>query len=453
MVAVKVSRIRHVLERTGTRLTVRSLPHHGSGSAGIAAGSNNVDGSRPTQARPQSVADRLSEMLDQNALRVRPPVRNLRNQRQRDEMLLRDHSPGRANTPNRTSTPRIGRIEAAAASVPASATHGRAGFTTDQERADALEAQRISRELDRQEAAAARQANPPPRGGLGAGGAEAYGIEPRMARGPGRSWLNFLGAGPTAGGMGFYMNGEQLGAPAMTGFPGGLPGLGIYPGMLRQPHMGPSIEDMWKGINYIGHRASPQPGYTFDFDRENNEAGAGPTDVIRLDCDEDEPWTQELGQQVNERRHHKPHLVCAECQAPLRVSEGMRDEDDRVFALRCGHVMDAKCYEKISRPLAEIIPDEVLGGDSTQTNGHDTASMAVEADDENMAIGSKRKRKVAAPVAAPPAKKTGRGRPAKVVPEEFEWKCPVGGCGRAFKSLKRGGIWMPDPGAATQLFV
>lgn len=275
-----------------------------------------------------------------------------------------------------------------------------------------------------------------------------------MVGGAGRGgWLPGLG-------VGLFDNMDfgawRRGGPGLAGMLPGMMAMGLnamnpVPPVWRA--QGPSIEDMWKGINYVGHRDSPQPGYTFDFDRENNEAGAGPTDVIRLDTDEDSPWTQDLGQDVAERKHSKPHLVCAKCQAPLRVSEGMRNEDDRVFALNCGHVVDAKCYEKISRPEAVIIPDEVLGGDALITNGQATATPVGEADDV-MATGSKRKRKGAASAAAPPVKKATRGRPAKAAPEEYTWNCPVGErCGRTFKSVKRGGVWMPDPGAATQLFV
>ena len=370
-----------------------------------------------------------------------------------------------------------------------------------------------------------------PRNGIGAGGAGAWGMNQgaEEAAANDGGWAGGLqGLGRLGGRFAHYL-------PDPFGFePGGflgerepnqwLPGIlqrnrGLY---LAPPHafghvhgLPPSIEDAWKGCNYVGHRDPPRSGYTFDFDRENNEAGAEPTDIIRLDTDEDAPWTQELSHRHVEKQHHKPHLVCARCQVPLRVSEGMRNEDDRVYALRCGHVVDAKCLAEMSKPKELVIkPDEVLGADDAALapgkrkteDVADAPTARFEEDDsdplalwlktrldrstklldehdrnDDMAGSStttnKRKRGRAfmrgtepsasssastappapLPVRPKPPRKPVRGRWGKgstLPPEEFNWDCPVGEkCGRKYKSLKRGGVWMPDPSAAVQLFV
>jgi hypothetical protein len=414
----------------------------------IAAAGGGADREGAAEAAPRSTRLSLRDLVDAHPRRVDPPAVRFAV----DDGAPRSALPDRADRPLDLTIPpmvdpedlllRMGRPG------PGPRAARAAHFASAEEEREAQEAFRISRDLDRQEAAAAaaaaRAAVVPPRGGLGPGGAEAYGLEARMA-----------GAGHRAGWLGLPFGAEGI----MGGLLGGGLGLGMMmPGMFgmgyRGGQQGPSIEDMWKGVNYAGHRDQPRSGYAFDFDRENNEAGAGPSDIIRLDHDEDSPWTQGLDQDA-ERKYHKSHLVCAACKAPLRVSEGMRNEDDRVFALRCGHVVDSKCFETISKPPIDIIPDEVFGDDYPgKTNGHDAASITGEGEESITATGSKRKRKAAASATAPTAKKATRGRSAKAAPEEYTWSCPVGDrCGATYKSLKRGGIWMPDPMAATQLFV
>jgi hypothetical protein len=415
-------------------------------------------------------------------------------------------------------------------------------FATQEEHRDALEAVRISRELDRQEMADrrarlladnARLRAEAPRNGIGAGGAGAWGMNQgaeEAAVNDGGWPAGLQGLGRLGGRLAHHLPGPfgfepfAAGALAEHGLNHWLPGIlernrvfNLGPAYAQVHGLPPSIEDAWKGCNYVGHRDPPRSGYTFDFDRENNEAGAEPTDIIRLDTDEDAPWTQELSRRHTEKQHHKPHLVCARCQVPLRVSEGMRNEDDRVYALRCGHVVDAKCLAEMSKPKELVIePDEIMGGeDDAIARGKgktedvmDAGAGLAEEDEEtdklpsrsktrsskrptepkdehdginDMASSStttnKRKRgrpptqpngaepsaststvtPAAVPIRPKPPKKPLRGRWGKgstLPPEEYNWDCPVGEkCGRKYKSLKRGGVWMPDPSAAVQLFV
>jgi hypothetical protein len=47
----------------------------------------------------------------------------------------------------------------------------------------------------------------------------------------------------------------------------------------------------------------------------------------------------------------KPYLACANCANPLYLSEQYRSEADKVYLLRCGHVLDERCLDPLSRPV------------------------------------------------------------------------------------------------------
>lgn len=57
----------------------------------------------------------------------------------------------------------------------------------------------------------------------------------------------------------------------------------------------------------------------------------------------------------------KPFLACARCGEPLLLSSAYRSPGDRVWVLRCGHMVDQKCLDEISTPttsaeLAKVLP-------------------------------------------------------------------------------------------------
>ncbi|KAG9095624.1 hypothetical protein FS749_010090 [Ceratobasidium sp. UAMH 11750] len=116
-------------------------------------------------------------------------------------------------------------------------------------------------------------------------------------------------------------------------------------------------------------------------------------------------------------------LVCASCRRPLRMG------GDRLWALRCGHMIDSWCYRKLAeRP---IIPRDML-------------MLNTDPSVERMAA-RKRKRLTAIKwgdkSAAMPAP------PVPPVAETVEWTCPVALCGRAHWSERvvTGGksVWQP----------
>ncbi|KAG8716474.1 hypothetical protein FRC08_009452 [Ceratobasidium sp. 394] len=112
-------------------------------------------------------------------------------------------------------------------------------------------------------------------------------------------------------------------------------------------------------------------------------------------------------------------LVCTSCRRPLRMG------GDRLWALRCGHMIDARCYRKLAeRPIAP----------------KDMPVLDAEFSVERM-TARKRKRLTAMKSAAMPAP------PVPHVAETIEWTCPVALCGRAHWSERvvMGGTsaWQP----------
>lgn len=104
----------------------------------------------------------------------------------------------------------------------------------------------------------------------------------------------------------------------------------------------------------------------------------------------------------------KPYLSCSACPEPLRLGSAARDDNDRIFALRCGHLLDGKC----------------------------TAALAAGPLEDT----------------APPAKrrKTRSGNKNR----EHIFHCPVKGCGREHVSVLVDGQWAQKDGlGAVQVYV
>ena len=104
------------------------------------------------------------------------------------------------------------------------------------------------------------------------------------------------------------------------------------------------------------HPGEPGPGFSFDFDPKVTKE-ASPT-VIVLD-DDDPPGTGTHPSARASSSSSSPELtlslVCARCLDPLALSshEGVMTPEEarrrRVWALRCGHMLDGKCIEEIMR--------------------------------------------------------------------------------------------------------
>jgi hypothetical protein len=110
------------------------------------------------------------------------------------------------------------------------------------------------------------------------------------------------------------------------------------------------------------------------------------------------------------------YLACCACPEPLRIDNATRSPDDRVWALRCGHLLDQRCYKEYSQPAEEL---PVLDGPAP-----------------------KRRRS---------ARATRSTRAAK---KQHEWTCPVVGCGHEHVSVMVDDAWTPMEGlGGVQLYV
>ncbi|KAG9082181.1 hypothetical protein FRC07_014286 [Ceratobasidium sp. 392] len=134
-------------------------------------------------------------------------------------------------------------------------------------------------------------------------------------------------------------------------------------------------------------------------------------------------------------------LVCAMCRRPLRMG------GDRLWALRCGHMIDSRCYRKLGeRP---IVPEEIVQLEPSPSAPTPVAAPSRGKKRGNASRGRGRgKGKGKAPV-APPAPSA----PVPYVAETIEWSCPVLKCGRTHWSERvvtgATSVWQPvkDTGA------
>ena len=153
----------------------------------------------------------------------------------------------------------------------------------------------------------------------------------------------------------------------------------------------------------------PREGFTVGFEIDST---INPPSPIILDDD---------GRVVRSRISRakpKPYLACANCTEALLVSSAYRTPSDRVWALRCGHLVDQRCLEVLSAPKTATEDASVRRGPPGGLPIMGTESVVVT---------------------------RGRGKRARVTkpppPAEYRWSCPVEGCGRTHVSVQVGEGW------------
>ncbi|KIP08020.1 hypothetical protein PHLGIDRAFT_127270 [Phlebiopsis gigantea 11061_1 CR5-6] len=94
------------------------------------------------------------------------------------------------------------------------------------------------------------------------------------------------------------------------------------------------------------HPGSPPPGFTHSFGESETVPGVSGKPVIVLDDDV-----------ASNPSQSSSTLVCARCMDPLVLpaedSSADENKQRRVWALRCGHMLDGKCIAELMRPRAE----------------------------------------------------------------------------------------------------
>ncbi|WWD19254.1 hypothetical protein CI109_103712 [Kwoniella shandongensis] len=164
-----------------------------------------------------------------------------------------------------------------------------------------------------------------------------------------------------------------------------------------------------------------EPGFTQSFDLEDIDAKFNAQSREPIEIDED-------GNVIpQKKKQRKSYLVCANCSEPLLVSSAYRGPEDRVWMLRCGHLIDQRCLDKLSTPTTEK--------ELARVDKHPDILGAWEAAEEEAKSKGRAKKTRAA--------KRARKEPPKVErrPDEYAWRCEVEGCGMEHKSEEVGGVW------------
>ncbi|KAF5327051.1 hypothetical protein D9619_005006 [Psilocybe cf. subviscida] len=273
--------------------------------------------------------------------------------------------------------------------------------------------------------------------------------------------------------------GEDDDAPAhqhihmlVNGAPPGGPGVWQATGMswhtLAVGHMGmgagAEARDKDQYQQRYTHPLRPEPGFTFDFD-----GGAQAEAPIVLDDD---------GVVVTPDVQVTSSLVCARCTEPLVLNAAMAEEEAalrRIWALRCGHMIDERCLNEIGQPpeqAAEDAPVKVDRKGKGKAKAAPSPSSPLNAepapappthDPETGGIRSRLRSRITATASAlyamvdpspaqlptategpPPRKKRRVANRKPKVEGTFAWACPVASCRREHVSVRIDGVWGPE---------
>jgi hypothetical protein len=239
------------------------------------------------------------------------------------------------------------------------------------------------------------------------------GIRPGIDAHAMRHQAQATAAGGVARGRGFDLQRAVVAEPA-----GGQPhfladlmaaGFGIPPGrpgavaqLMAGLHAGygarPPVIDVPATIAAVEPPRYPEalPGFTHNFDLESLQP-------IELN---------DRGDVVKTKK--KPGLVCFICRDRLRLSSNYRTDADRVWTLRCGHMLDQKCLVGLSTPLTQPELDSVI-----------PPLVTIPLLDAPDTKHKKRKTSV---------------KPKKESIREYTWRCAAKGCGKAHKSVQMPGM-------------
>lgn len=238
------------------------------------------------------------------------------------------------------------------------------------------------------------------------------------------------------------------------------------------------------------HPGKPESGFTFDFappspteETEKPKAKPAPVfiDLVEMDTDDPVADPNTILESPSSVSSGPPTLqtllVCARCLEPLVLGGGLVGEEARrrkVWALRCGHMIDGKCLDVVGVPSDEATEElqEPLPGDAlVDFKGKGKAKAVEEPMPTPPAENSMRSRLRSrthipdsslpspalasssrsnpTPEPSSPVKlgkrKRGKASAKPQIESTHEWTCPVAGCGKVHASVKIGGIWAPEP--------
>ncbi|WWC71358.1 uncharacterized protein I206_105313 [Kwoniella pini CBS 10737] len=169
-------------------------------------------------------------------------------------------------------------------------------------------------------------------------------------------------------------------------------------------------EDVQTILSKVSAPKYPEPdkGFTTDFDMDN----ISNKEPIELDDDGN----------IIKRNKVKPSIICISCSSKLLVSSAYKSEEDRIWVLRCGHLIEQKCLNRIQTP----------------TTNSEILSIIKQADNDLLGDNHMSKRR-----------KNAKRKVKKVEikqPDEYTYRCPIEGCGKKHKSIFVGEKWMSKDG-------
>ncbi|WWC93374.1 hypothetical protein V866_000208 [Kwoniella sp. B9012] len=175
-------------------------------------------------------------------------------------------------------------------------------------------------------------------------------------------------------------------------------GLGMFGGGIRHQQQQEDIQTILSKISPPSYpKTRVTKGFTNEFDMDS---------IVR-----NEPI--ELDDEGNIIKNNtikkKECLVCSECHLPLLVSSAYKSPSDKLWVLRCGHLLDEYCLNSLQTPqtpqeLSSVIRHETTDGTPEKKRRRKNASRRVKKPD-------------------PPK------------PDEYTFRCPVTGCGKEHKSV------------------
>ncbi|KAK0201923.1 hypothetical protein DFS33DRAFT_1031872 [Desarmillaria ectypa] len=207
------------------------------------------------------------------------------------------------------------------------------------------------------------------------------------------------------------------------------------------------------------HPGLPEPGFTFDFAPPTTESSPFTTSVSNpIIIDDEEPVaSSSSGSAAAIAATSAPPsglnlqatLVCANCNEPLYQSGSGTTKVQRrrrIWSLRCGHLIDGKCADRLSVPQAppQDVSVESGKGKEKATASAETVDTTEETNTIRSRLRSSHKANAGLLQRIIPSILKRKGKAKSEVEAEHQWTCPVNGCGRVHTSVKTDGIWGPD---------
>jgi len=217
------------------------------------------------------------------------------------------------------------------------------------------------------------------------------------------------------------------------------------------------------------HPANPASGFTFDFAPPSPSPPATASSSMSVIVIDDSPVASTSAFRCEDAA---TLLVCAFCLDPLILGGGKDDNGQRLWGMRCGHMIDGKCMDQIMKPASAVDlkgKGKATDGEPPDRSDGKASSMRLRTShllsgrptSQEPQLGpayfTRRRLTPQNPFNNdPPTPPRHRGRPqAKSnkgkgkaieprVEATHEWTCPVPGCGRSHTSLLIEGKWIMD---------